>query len=138
MPKPTADEVFRTGYYWYQWARESAPEVITELRMAGNPVPDEPAKYDFTEADVGLYIDAAFGMDHALGVMAGLVEGRDPELAKELQSAANRWRHGKYVEFAHEMLDEGTDLLQAYTAPGLVWWWEAGDFGLSPEADLQW
>lgn len=87
--------------------------------------------------NTGTFIDGAYGEEHAVEVMAGLLErvvrATDDE---EAQRLLDEFDDDKLdPEFESEWLDDATEVLQRTTAPGLVWEWEAGDLILMEDED---
>lgn len=108
-----------------------------------NPHISHPA-YRFTEADVGTWIDGAYGEEHAVEKMAEMMDDvishkgtriLDPGLRQRAINVAEELRHMKRsddYEFAQEvLLYEATEILQEATDESLVWEWEAGDLFLT-------
>jgi len=94
----------------------------------------------FGGANTGVFIDGAFGMDHAVEVMCGLLrvvirslgrKGSEDETAETLLAEYDNEELAE--EDYGEWLDEATEVLEAHTAPGLSWIWEAGDLILTDE-----
>jgi len=84
-------------------------------------------KYVFTKAEIGCWIDGAFGMDHAADkLMAMLANCPQTESIETLIDELDPTSVVRY-----EVLDDATDALWAFTEPGLVWIWEAGDLILT-------
>lgn len=87
--------------------------------------------------NTGVFVDGAYGEDHAVEVVAGLLKRvlrvtDDKEAEKLLDEYENEELE---EEFYGEWLDDATDVLNENTAPGLVWEWEAGDLILLDEED---
>lgn len=94
----------------------------------------------FGVTGLGVHIDGTFGTAHAVETMESLLEHdlrrRAPESAEavdELLEEVTALDEG----FEGEWLDDATDLLQEYTAPGYVWEWDGGDLILREEEDDQ-
>lgn len=88
--------------------------------------------------DVGTYIDGALGVDHALDRMHDLlvatakrIREEDEAITKLLMEVDVRpgpvSSMGLVDEAKDEWLEEATRALEAHTADGLVWQWDAGD-----------
>lgn len=131
----------------------------------------------YTRADLGCWIDGAFGTDHAVDKLrAMLLECDGPckvsyrgfcgEVSREFatRERAEQWARqvGKHSDstFAgglsaehramaeeavdseimgawepSEWLNDATEALYSYTAPGLAWIWDAGDLILTDESE---
>jgi hypothetical protein len=86
----------------------------------------------FTAADLGCYIDGAFGMQYALVKMRehmAVLPGSS-DLCMEYDT-------GLDDDEKPEWLDAATELLQDHTEDGLVWYWEAGDLVLLRREQLE-
>lgn len=110
------------------WSEEALEE-IAQQAIRGRPV--------FDEGDVGTWIDGAYGEAHAIDKMRELLAVviqagiRNAEVTALEAEDVNEGD-----EFVNEWFDEATEVLQSVTAPGLVWYWEAGDLILLPEEEL--
>jgi hypothetical protein len=86
--------------------------------------------------NTGCFIDGAYGEEHAVQVMAGLLQ-------RVMRATGDEEANELLVEYDDDLdpedfgewLDDATDVLQNNTADGLVWEWEAGDLCLMDEDD---
>ena len=91
-------------------------------------------KTSYTENDIGCWIDGAFGLDHAASVLAEMLPYSLLHPAEK--KCINRLR-ANLISDDHWEFDFATELLDTFTAPGLIWVWEAGDLILVTEDDYQ-
>lgn len=79
----------------------------------------------FSKEDIGCYIDAAFGLDHARRRLVELLScvprsSKVQKLMVELEEEEN-------LDFIFEAMDEAVDILSQYTTEDIMWLFEAGD-----------
>lgn len=87
----------------------------------------------FTKQDAGCWIDGAHGYEHAREKMLGLLDRVDSRAAHTFRTEFQDVTAHLNGLGADYLLNEATDVLQEHTAPGLVWWWEAGDLVLTTD-----
>lgn len=111
------------------------------LKLSGKmktvKVPSPADNWAWYENDVGTHIDSAFGPDHVIRKMEGLLAAtasgirEEDEALDKLQREAEELRGSETQEgnpeFVDEWLEDATKALQAHTADGLVWLWDGGD-----------
>jgi len=89
----------------------------------------------FTAVSVGCWIDGAFGEDHAVAVLVGMLARIEDTNAHAAQLLTEVPESGD--EFISDWQDAATDALQESTAEGLTWDWNAGDLCLCLESELE-
>lgn len=107
-----------------------------KMKTVKTPSPAD--NWAWYENDVGTHIDSAFGPDHVIRKMEGLLAAtasgirEEDEAIEKLQHEVkelrgSETREASQPEFLGEWLEDATRVLQAHTADGLVWLWDAGD-----------
>jgi len=94
-----------------------------------------PMEKVYTANDCGCWIDCAYGPEHARDKLA--------DMLKECRAYAPLDTQRTIDEICEQLTksmsdddwetDAGTDLLNEYTAEGLVWIWDAGDLILTTD-----
>jgi len=92
--------------------------------------------YWYTEADLGSWVDGAFGSEHAVQKMEEMLDELGTQyadnLVKELEEIADLDLE-EASDAYDEWLEDATTALQEETEPGLVWLWDAGDLILTTD-----
>lgn len=92
----------------------------------------------YTRADLGCWVDCAYGTDHAVAKLHDMLRSCDGmtgahlDMAEESPPDCENWEDS---EFCNEYLDDMTEALYFYTEPGLVWLWDAGDLILTDDSE---
>lgn len=94
--------------------------------------------YWFTDADLGGWIDGAYGSEHAVEKMEEMLDDLGTQYAENLVNELEEIADLDLEEAGEaydEWLEDATTALQEETEPGLVWEWEAGDLVLREDDD---
>lgn len=86
----------------------------------------------FTQGDIGCWIDSAYGMGHAVKKMRQMLTDCTGsfDVANGIIGPINN-------DTVSEELDAATEYLESVTDTGLAWLWEAGDLILTTEEGNQ-
>jgi hypothetical protein len=116
-----------------------AEAVRTRSQRQGNPRKHK--SYVYNDKDIGQWIDGAYGLEHAVNKMQGMladVEDAGGAVGAEAGVVLSELPDDLGEDFdEQEWLDDATDLLQRATASDLTWEWDAGGLVLTQNVERE-